>query len=78
MSCYYVHYYAQYSGGGSEEGNIPWPLCYPVDHDAMLPLDRSHRLPIPSPPVGYVLPAGTTLAPLLHAIYTGELTNDRG
>jgi hypothetical protein len=73
MSCYYVHYYAQYSGGGTEEGNIPWPLCYPANHDAMLPLDRTHRLPIPAPPAGYVLPGNVTLAPLLKAIYTGEI-----
>lgn len=73
MSCYYVHYFAQYGGGGTEEGNIPWPLCYPVGHDAMLPLDRSHRLPIPKPPAGYVLPPGTTLQPLLDAIYKGQV-----
>lgn len=76
MSCYYVHYYAQYSGGGTEEGNIPWPLCYPVEHDAMLPLDRTHKLPIPAPPAGYVLPSNLTLAPLLRAIYTGEIKDD--
>jgi hypothetical protein len=75
MSCYYVHYYAEYGGGGTEEGNIPWPLCYPADHDAMLPLNKTHRLPIPKPPVGYVLPAGTTLQPLLQAIYTGQIKN---
>ncbi len=76
MSCYYVHYAAQYSGGGSEEGNIPWPLCYPAAHDAMLPLDRTHRLPIPAPPPGWVLPTNVTLAPLLRAIYTGEIKAD--
>ena len=75
MSCYYVHYYAQYSGGGTEEGNIPWPLCYPADHDAMLPLDKTHRLPIPKPPIGYTLPPGTPLQPLLQAIYSGEIKN---
>ncbi len=76
MSCYYVHYFAQYSGGGTEDGNIPWPVCYPADHDAMLPLDRTHRLPIPSPPIGYKLPPDVTLAPLLRAIYTGEIKGD--
>jgi hypothetical protein len=76
MSCYYAHYYAQYAGGGSEDGTIPWPICYPVAHDAMLPLDRSHRLPIPEPPIGYVLPAGTTLAPLLEAIYTKHASEE--
>ena len=72
-SCYYVHYYAQYSGGGNEQGNIPWPVCYPANHDAMLPLNRVHDLPIPSPPVGYVLPPGTALGPLLMRIYTGAI-----
>ncbi len=76
MSCYYVHYYAEYSGGGSEDGNIPWPVCYPADHDAMLPLNRTHRLPIPSPPSGYQLPPNVTLQPLLRAIYTGEIKDD--
>jgi hypothetical protein len=75
MSCYYVHYYAQWSGGGSEDGNIPWPICYPRDHDAMLPLNRPHVLPVPSPPEGYVLPPGTALTPLLREIYTGEIRN---
>lgn len=69
MSCYYVHYYAQFSGGGNEEGNIPWPVCYPADHDAMLPLDHPHDLPIPYPPAGYALPAGAALGPLLESIY---------
>lgn len=73
MSCYYVHYYANYSTGGSEDGNIPWPVCYPAAHDAMIPLDRPHELPIPSPPLGYVLPPGTTLGPLLSAIYNGTV-----
>lgn len=73
MSCYYVHYYANYSTGGSEDGNIPWPVCYPAAHDAMIPLDRPHELPIPSPPLGYVLPPGTALGPLLSAIYNGTV-----
>jgi hypothetical protein len=75
MSCYYVHYYAQWSGGGTEDGNIPWPVCYPRDHDAMLPLNRPHMLPVPAPPEGYVLPPGTPLSPLLRQIYTGEIRN---
>ncbi len=76
QSCYYpVHYYAQYSGGGNEQGTIPWPVCYPENHDAMLPLNKVHDLPIPSPPLGYVLPPGTPLGPLLQSIYTGTLHN---
>ncbi|MDQ2865318.1 MAG: hypothetical protein M3R51_03765 [Candidatus Eremiobacteraeota bacterium] len=73
MHCYYVHYDAQFSSGGTDAGNIPWPICYPKDRDAMLPLDRVHVLPIPVPPPGYVLPAGVELSPLLHDIYTGKI-----
>lgn len=73
MSCYYVRYTAQFSGGGNEDGTIPWPVCYPVTHDAMLPLNRIHDLPIPSPPYGYRLPPGTPLSPLLREIYLGTI-----
>jgi hypothetical protein len=74
MSCYYnVHYSAEWSGGGSEEGTIPWPVCYPADHDAMLPLNKVHDLPIPRPCCGYVLPPGTPLSPLLFRIYQGSI-----
>jgi hypothetical protein len=69
LSCYYVHYDAQFSGGGTEQGTIPWPVCYPRTADRMLPLDRTHDLPIPVPPAGYALPAGTYLSPLLRGIY---------
>ncbi len=75
MSCYYVHYSAEFSGGGSEEGNIPWPVCYPENHDAMLPLDHPHPLPVPAPPVGYVLPPNATIGPLLREIYAGKIHN---
>lgn len=73
LHCYYVHYDAQFSGGGTDDGNIPWPVCYPKDHDAMLPLDRVHSLPIPAPQPGYVLPPGDALTPLLQNIYTGKI-----
>ncbi|MDP9025799.1 MAG: hypothetical protein M3N13_10550 [Candidatus Eremiobacteraeota bacterium] len=73
MHCYYVHYDAQFSGGGTDDGNIPWPICYPKDRDAMLPLDRVHSLPIPAPQPGYVLPPGIELSPLLRDIYTGKI-----
>ncbi len=73
MHCYYVHYDAQFSEGGTDDGNIPWPVCYPKDHDAMLPLDRVHTLPIPAPQPDYRLPEGTILSPLLDDIYTGKI-----
>ena len=73
-SCYYyVHYSAQWSGGGSEEGTIPWPICYPADHDAMLPLGRTHALPIPEPPPYWRLPPGTPLSPLLFSLYQRQI-----
>ena len=75
MHCYYVRYDAQFSGGGTDNGTIPWPVCYPKDHDAMLPLDRPHMLPVPAPQPGYVLPVGTVLSPLLQEIYDRKIQN---
>jgi hypothetical protein len=69
LSCYYVRYVAQYTSGGSEEGVIPWPVCYPIDDDAMVHPRYPHDLPIPFPQRDYVLPAGTYLAPLLQSVY---------
>lgn len=68
-SCYYVRYDAEFSGGGSEDGTIPWPVCYPRTADRMLPLDRTHALPIPYPPPGFTLPAHAYVTPLLRGIY---------
>jgi len=69
MSCYYVRYIAQFTAGGSEDGLIPWPVCYPVSNDAMANPPYPHDLPIPLPQRDYVLPAGTYLTPLLRSIY---------
>ena len=69
MSCYYVRYVAQYTSGGSEDGVIPWPVCYPAGDDAMASPPYPHDLPIPLPQRDYVLPAGTYLTPLLKSIY---------
>jgi hypothetical protein len=68
-SCYYVRYVAQYTEGGSEQGIIPWPVCYPAGQDAMVHPPYPHNLPIPVPQPSYVLPIGTYLTPLLQAIY---------
>lgn len=68
-SCYYVRYDAEFTGGGSEQGIIPWPVCYPRTADRMLPLDREHALPIPYPPAGFALPHGSYITPLLRGIY---------
>jgi hypothetical protein len=69
LSCYYTRYIAQYVHGGSEEGSIPWPVCYPIDADRMINPPWVHNLPIPFPQPDYVLPAGTYLTPLLKQIY---------
>ncbi len=73
LHCYYVRYDAQFSGGGTDDGTIPWPVCFPKDRDAMLPLDRPHLLPVPAPQPGYVLPPGTALSPLLREIYEHQI-----
>lgn len=69
MSCYYVRYIAQFTSGGSEDGVIPWPVCYPASNDAMAYPPYPHDLPIPLPQRDYVLPPGTYLTPLLKSIY---------
>jgi hypothetical protein len=69
MSCYYVRYIAQFTSGGSEDGVIPWPVCYPLNDDVMINPPYPHDLPIPVPQRDYVLPPGTYLTPLLRSIY---------
>lgn len=69
MSCYYVRYIAQFTSGGSEDGVIPWPVCYPLSDDEMMNPPYPHDLPIPLPQRDYVLPPGTYLSPLLKSIY---------
>lgn len=69
LSCYYVRYVAQFTSGGSEDGVIPWPVCYAVNDDRMANPPYPHDLPIPIPQRDYVLPSGTYLTPLLKSIY---------
>jgi hypothetical protein len=69
MSCYYTTYEMSSSFGGTEDGTIPWPICYPRNDDRMLPLDRSHELPVPVPPPGFTLAKGTYLTPFLQKIF---------
>lgn len=71
LSCYYVSYTAELAAGGGEDGTIPWPVCYPPNHDYFL-LEIGSRAPIPYPQPGYVLPPGTYLTPLLKRIYEHE------
>lgn len=70
--CYYARYVAQYTHGGSEEGTIPWPVCYPVNDDHIANPPFVHDIPVPEPPPGYVLPPGTYLTPLLSRIYANR------
>jgi len=72
LSCYYTSYDMRTSAGGEDDGDIPWPVCYPKNHDRMLPLSRPHELPVPFPPPGYVLPAGTYLTAFIRSIYEGH------
>ena len=72
LSCYYVRYAASFSQGGNEKGEIPWPVCYPRDHDELAHGPYPHRLSVPYPQPGYRLPRGTYLTPFMQHIY-----NDR-
>ncbi|HEY5258757.1 MAG TPA: hypothetical protein VIJ12_10325 [Candidatus Baltobacteraceae bacterium] len=72
LSCHYAHYSTQFNAGGTEEGDIPWPVCYPRDHDLMT-IQSTYRhtisLPVPVPQPGYVLPPGMYITPFLRDIY---------
>ncbi len=72
LSCYYTSYDMRTSAGGEDDGDIPWPVCYPKNHDRMLPLNYPHALPVPFPPPGYVLPPGTYLTVFMRSIYEGH------
>lgn len=64
---YYVRYDAEYADGSSESGLVPWPIRFPVDAD---PFARGvHRMPLPGPLPGYVLPDGIALHPLVKNCY---------
>jgi len=60
---YYVRYDAEYADGSTESGVVPWPIRFPVGSD---PFARGvHRMPLPGPLPGYVLPDGVALDPLV-------------
>jgi hypothetical protein len=68
LSCYYAHFVAQLDSGSTEEGDIPWPVCYPPGQDYM----SSEKLipaPVPYPPADYVLPSGTYVTPIVKSWY---------
>lgn len=70
--CYYARYVAQFATGAGEDGTIPWPVCYPASDDRIANPPYVHDVPLPLPPLGYVLPSGTYLTPLLSRIYAGR------
>jgi hypothetical protein len=70
LRCYYMRYAAQFSNGSSEEGVVPWPVCYPPNEDRFVKYPfPGVPLPIPYPQPGYVLPSGTYLSPFLERVY---------
>jgi hypothetical protein len=70
LRCYYMRYAAQFSNGSSEEGVVPWPVCYLPNEDRFVKYPfPGVPLPIPYPQPGYVLPPGTYLSPFLERVY---------
>ena len=70
LHCYYLHYIAQWSGGTSEQGIIPWQACYAAGSD---PFPTERRTRIPAPPPGYRLPQDATIGPWLRGLYEAWL-----
>lgn len=70
LNCYYADYAVEFAHGGSEDGLIPWPLCYDPDHD-MLALGEGALIPKEylAPMRDYTLPAGTYLTQFLQYLY---------
>ncbi|HTV93293.1 MAG TPA: hypothetical protein VMG98_11290 [Verrucomicrobiae bacterium] len=69
--CYYIQYQWLYPAGGIEQGDVPWPFCYPPNADL---IGRGIRtIPIETPPPGYQLPAGTELYPIEKQVYEAWL-----
>ncbi|MDQ2680471.1 MAG: hypothetical protein M3Y21_05535 [Candidatus Eremiobacteraeota bacterium] len=71
--CYRVHYELEYYSGGSEEGNVPWPICYPARRD---PFEQPpHQMPLPPPMPDYVLPPDAELEPYLKKYFPNRYPN---
>lgn len=64
---YYVRYRVTYADGTNEEGVVPWPIRFPPKTDPFLL--GIHQMPLPGPPAGFSLPAGTELEPLVRYCY---------
>lgn len=67
MDCYYARYEYTYPGGASEEGTIPWPVCFDPTSDPFH--EPPHPMPFPLPRAGYTLPPGTDMPPLEKQVY---------
>lgn len=64
---YYVRYTAEYADGSTEEGEVPWPIRFPLHSD---PFARGiHQMPLPGPPDGYLAPQGIAMTPLVRNCY---------
>lgn len=64
---YYVRYTAEYADGTTEEGEVPWPIRFPIHSD---PFARGiHEMPLPGPPEGYLAPDGLAMSPLVQNCY---------
>lgn len=71
LDCYYTRYEYTYPTGASEEGSIPWPVCYDPGSDPFH--EPPHPMPFPLPETGYTLPAGTYMPPLEKQAYENWL-----
>jgi hypothetical protein len=67
LDCYYARYEYTYASGASEEGTIPWPVCFDPASDPFH--EPPHPMPFPLPVAGYALPPGTEMPPLEKQVY---------
>jgi hypothetical protein len=67
LDCCYARYEYTYAGGASEEGTIPWPVCFDPVSDPFH--EPPHPMPFPLPQAGYSLPPGSELPPLEKQVY---------
>lgn len=64
---YYVRYTAEYADGSTEEGDVPWPIHFPLRADPFA--HGIHQMPLPGPPDDYLAPQGVSMAPLVRNCY---------
>lgn len=73
LDCYYARYEYTYPSGASEEGSIPWPVCFDPASDPFH--EPPHPMPFPLPEAGYTLPPGTVMPPLERQAYQEWLSS---